>query len=192
MRADLPLGNAFEAFVTDLRTVVESEPDERRLTEAVAAQLARLLDGPFVLPAAFTRPHPHRYVMYPLHIDPDGRFSVAAAVWDVGQATPVHSHETWGVVGIYSGIEGETRYVKPRIDGEPLVVDEEGLAWGPGQVSVCCVHDDDVHRVSCVGDQPCVGIHVYGSDIGTLRRRAYDPITGDVTWFTSQWEPVTA
>ena len=57
-------------------------------------------------------------------------------MWDVGQQTPVHSHETWGVVGIYSGIEGETRYVKPRVDGEPLVlVDRHGqhIATFPAQ-----------------------------------------------------------
>jgi predicted metal-dependent enzyme (double-stranded beta helix superfamily) len=108
----------------------------------------------------------------------------------VGQKTPVHSHETWGVVGIYSGIEGESRYVKPLVDGEPLVLAESGLEWGPGQVSVCCVRDDDVHMVACVGDAPCVGIHVYGTDIGTLSRRAYDPATGEVRWFISQWEPV--
>lgn len=190
MAVDGLLGGAFAAFISELESLVDSDSDERALTAEVATRLVGLLAGPFTLPQEFMRPHPHRYVMYPLHIDARGRFSVAAAVWDVGQATPVHSHETWGVVGIFSGVEGETRYVKPRVDGEPLVLDVAGLEWGPGQVAVCCVHDDDVHMVRCVGDVPCIGIHVYGSDIGTLRRRAYDPITGEVTWFTSQWEPV--
>lgn len=190
MSVHVALGDAFEGFISELVALVETHPDDRSLTDAVASGLSGLLASPFALPAEFTRPHPHRYVMYPLHIDARGRFSVAAAVWDVGQSTPVHSHETWGVVGIYSGIEGETRYVKPRIDGDPLVLDVSGLEWGPGEVTVCCIHDDDVHMVRCVGDAPCIGIHVYGSDIGTLRRRAYDPITGEVTWFTSQWEPV--
>lgn len=187
-----PLGRAFDSFIAELDVLVESHSHEGALTDAVANRLAALLASPLDLPPQFTRPHPHRYVMYPLHVDESGRFSVAAAVWDIGQQTPVHSHETWGVVGIYSGIEGETRYVKPRVDGEPLVLDTAGLEWQPGQVSVCCLHDDDIHMVRCVGATPCVGIHVYGSDIGTLRRRAYDPDTGEVTWFTSQWEPVTS
>lgn len=97
------IGPSFEAFISEVESLVESDMDERALTGAVATQLSTLLSGPFDLPPEFTRPHPDRYVMYPLHIDPRGRFSIAAAVWDVGQKTPVHSHETWGVVGIYSG-----------------------------------------------------------------------------------------
>jgi predicted metal-dependent enzyme (double-stranded beta helix superfamily) len=181
---------AFDTFIAQVEALIDSGADERALTEGVAVHLSEVLASPLELPPEFTKPHPDRYVMYPLHIDADSRFSVAAAVWDVGQKTPVHSHETWGVVGIYSGIEGESRYVKPLVDGEPLVLAESGLEWGPGQVSVCCVRDDDVHMVACVGDAPCVGIHVYGTDLGTLSRRAYDPATGEVRWFISQWEPV--
>ncbi len=129
--------------------------------------------------------------MYPLHIDPQGRFSVAGAVWDVGQETPIHSHETWGVVGIYAGIEGETRYAKPLVDGEPLVMTQAEVECRTGDVGVCCLQDDDVHMVRSVGNEPCIGIHVYGSDIGTVRRRTYDPVTGEVKWFISEWEQVS-
>ena len=59
--------------------------------------------------------------------------------------------------------------------------------WSAGQVTVCCTTDDDVHQVRCGGEQPVVGIHVYGADIGTLPRRSYDPATGAVHWFTSSW-----
>jgi 3-mercaptopropionate dioxygenase len=48
------------------------------------------------------------HVTYPLYIA-DDRGSMASVVWEVGQRTPVHSHETWGVVGIYSGVEHEVR-----------------------------------------------------------------------------------
>lgn len=37
---------------------------------------------------------------------------------------------------------------------------------------------------------PTIGIHVYGGDIATIRRRAYDPATGEVTWFVSGWDSV--
>lgn len=186
------LGSDFDSFIAELKSAVAVHTDERALTNEVAIRLSTLLASTFVLPEALTRTNHDRYVMYPLHIDPQGRFSVAAAVWDVGQATPVHSHETWGVVGIYSGIEGETRYVKPSFDGEPLVMSEAEAECHAGQVSVCCLLDDDVHMVRCVGDEPCIGIHVYGSDIGTLSRRTYDLATGEVKWFTSQWEPVAS
>jgi predicted metal-dependent enzyme (double-stranded beta helix superfamily) len=48
--------------------------------------------------------------------------------------------------------------------------------------------DDDVHAVAAVGNEPTVGIHVYGGNIGTIRRRSYDPATGEARWFVSGWD----
>lgn len=100
----------------------------------------------------------------------------------------MHSHETWGVVGVHAGIKEGTRYPRPAATrAGPPPDPARASRWTPGQVTVCCTTDDDVHRVSCVGEEPCVGIHVYGADIGTLRRRSYDPVDGSVTWFVSSW-----
>jgi predicted metal-dependent enzyme (double-stranded beta helix superfamily) len=169
-----------------VEALVELGLDERSLTAAVRDVLAGALAQGLDLPPGTTRPDPERYVMYPLYVDPEGRFSIASAVWDVGQDTPVHGHETWGVVGIHSGVEVETRFEKPTRPDVPLVsLGTE--SWSAGEVTVCCTTDDDVHQVRCGGDQPVVGIHVYGADIGTLPRRSYDPETGAVHWFTSAW-----
>lgn len=174
------------AFAEQVHALVAQGLDERALTAAVQAELTSLLARGFEIPEDKKRPNVERYVMYPLYVAADGSFSIASAVWNVGQGTPVHGHETWGVVGIYSGVEVETRYRKPVVADVPLVA--EGTdEWGAGQVTVCCTTDDDVHQVRCGGDEPVVGIHVYGADIGTLPRRSYDAETGAVHWFTSTW-----
>jgi 3-mercaptopropionate dioxygenase len=179
-------GSALDRFVRSVSEYVAASTTEQEVTGKVAAALTELLAGGLELPEAVTRPDPVRYVMYPLYVDPENRFSVASAVWDRGQQTPVHGHETWGVVGIYSGVEHETRFVKPTEPDVPLTA--EGTEdWTAGQVTVCCTTDDDVHQVSSAGDEPCVGIHVYGADIGTLSRRNYDPASGAVNWFVSTW-----
>jgi predicted metal-dependent enzyme (double-stranded beta helix superfamily) len=183
VESDIPELAAFAGRVAGL---IAEGLDERALTAAVRDDLEATLAAGFALPAAQTRPDPDRYVMYPLHVAADGSFSIASAVWNVGQGTPVHGHETWGVVGIHTGTEVETRFAKPAEPGVPLV--EQGTdEWSAGQVTVCCTTDDDVHQVRCGGDVPVVGIHVYGADIGTLPRRSYDPETGAVHWFTSMW-----
>jgi predicted metal-dependent enzyme (double-stranded beta helix superfamily) len=183
VQTEVPELAQFAATVAEL---VAQGLDERSLTAAIQAELTSVLALGIDLPEDRTRPDPERYVMYPLHVAADGSFSIAAAVWDVGQGTPVHGHETWGVVGIHSGTEVETRYVKPTAPDVPLV--EDGTEeWHAGEVTVCCTTDDDVHQVRCGGDRPVVGIHVYGADIGTLPRRSYDPETGAVSWFISRW-----
>jgi 3-mercaptopropionate dioxygenase len=99
-----------ETFIDDVGLVVSSTDDEHEITKRVAKRLSELLAGGYRLPLEVTRPSPVRHVTYPLYIAPDDSWSMASVVWDVGQRTPVHSHETWGVVGIYSGIEHEVRF----------------------------------------------------------------------------------
>jgi predicted metal-dependent enzyme (double-stranded beta helix superfamily) len=174
------------AFATGVHGLIAKALDERALTVSVKDALSALLARDLQIPAVKRRPSADRYVMYPLYVAADGSLSIASAVWNVGQGTPVHGHETWGVVGIYSGVEIETRYEKPTVPNVPLT--SRGTeAWTRGQVTVCCTTDDDVHEVRCGGDEPVIGIHVYGADIGTLPRRSYDPETGAVDWFTSTW-----
>ena len=183
VRSEVP---EIAGFARTVQELIRSGLDEQALTTAIQAELTEVLAAGFELPPDKVQPDPERYVMYPLHVAEDGSFSIASAVWNVGQGTPVHGHETWGVVGIYSGVEVETRYEKPTAPDVPLVA--EGTdEWAAGQVTVCCTTDDDVHQVRCGGDVPVVGIHVYGADIGTLPRRSYDPDTGAVHWFTSSW-----
>ena len=55
-------------------------------------------------------------------------------------------------------------------------------------MTTCCTTDDDVHAVAAVGDEPTVGIHVYGGNIATISRRSYDPATGQSQCFTSGWD----
>lgn len=189
-KKDKTVNKTISNLVDEVEDIVETGGTEEIVTEKVAKVLERSLKEGLEIPASHARPNSEHYVMYPLYVDDQNRFSIASAVWDVGQGTPVHGHETWGVVGIYSGQEHEIQYEKPKKETTSLSRLGEDT-WSPGQVTVCCTTDDDVHQVSCAGSQPCVGIHIYGDDIGTLERRTYDPNTGEVSWFVSKWSEPT-
>jgi len=175
-----------QTFVDDVERVVRSIDDEHEITVRVAELMSALLADGYRLPPELTQPSTARPVTYPLHIAADDSWSMASVVWDPGQQTNVHSHETWGVVGIYAGIELETRYLKPTAT-VPLTPAGE-TRWIPGQVNVCCTTDDDVHSVTALGSEPTIGIHVYGGNISRISRRAYDPATGESQWFVSGWD----
>jgi predicted metal-dependent enzyme (double-stranded beta helix superfamily) len=178
-----------QSFIDDVGLVVSSTDDEHEITARVGRRLSALLASGYRLPPEVTRASSVRHVTYPLYIAPDDSWSMASVVWDVGQRTNVHSHETWGVVGIYAGAELEIRYLKPTASTANAPLTPAGEArWEPGQVTVCCTTDDDVHAVEAVGSEPTVGIHVYGGNIGTIRRQSYDPATGEVTSFVSGWD----
>src|SRR3954451_16565365 len=137
-----------DTFIEDVASLVSSIDDEYEITNQVAARLSDLLAGDYRLPPEVTRPSNEHHVTYPLYIAPDNSWSLASVVWSPGQRTPVHGHETWGVVGIYAGAERELRYAKPTAAeaGRPLTPAGEHV-WERGQVTVCCTTDDDVHAV---------------------------------------------
>jgi predicted metal-dependent enzyme (double-stranded beta helix superfamily) len=182
-----------QTFIDDVESVLATTTDEHEITKRVAEHLAALLTSDYRLPPALTRPSPDHHVNYPLYIAPDNSWSLATVVWNLGQRTPVHGHETWGVVGIYDGAEREYRYDKPAPESRKPLTPAGEQVFRRGDVTVCCTTDDDVHAVSAEGDIPTVGIHIYGGNIGTMKRRRYDPATGAVEWFVSGWNtpPVT-
>lgn len=178
-----------QTFINEVELILSTTDDEHEITKRVAERLSALLASDYQLPPEVTRPSAAHHVNYPLYIAPDNSWSLAAVVWNVGQRTPVHGHDTWGVVGIYSGFEREFRYLKPTSaeSGKPLIPAGEHV-WETGQVTVCCTTDDDVHAVAAVGNEPTVGIHIYGANIGTIERCLYDPVTGAVRRFVSGWD----
>src|SRR5215471_19381832 len=106
----MKLDSALQTFIADVDLVVDTTDDEHEITKRIAERLSTLLASDYRLPPEFTRPSTDHHVNYPLHIAAADRWSLAAVVWNIGQRTPVHGHETWGVVGIYEGAEREYRY----------------------------------------------------------------------------------
>jgi len=180
--------DVLQTFIDDVERVVGSSDDQYEITERVAPLLSALLDSGYRLPPEFVRPSPERHLNYPLYIASDDSWCLVSVVWNMGQRTPVHGHETWGVAGIYSGAEREIRYLKPAAAAVGALTPAGEQVWERGQVTVCCTTDDDVHSVIAEGDEPTIGIHVYGGNIGTLNRPSYDPVTGAVRWFVSGWD----
>ncbi|HLT59582.1 MAG TPA: hypothetical protein VK020_00210 [Microlunatus sp.] len=177
-----------QSFITAVDRVVHSTHDQYRITARVAPLLSALLAGGYRLPPEYVRPAPDRHLNYPLHLAADDSWCLVAVVWNAGQVTPVHGHETWGVAGVYSGAEREIRYLKPGPGQSGPLTPAGEHTWHRGEVTICCTTDDDVHSVVAVGSEPTVGLHVYGGNLGKLDRPAYDPATGAVHWFVSPWD----
>ncbi len=178
------MSEAMDRFIGEVRKIVREGGTEEVVTAKVADSMEGLMKVPDLIKPGHMEVKKGSYVLHPVHIEEDGSFSIATAVWDVGQITPIHDHGSWGVIGIYQGAEHEERF-RPPFNGPPECLHE----WdaGEGEIFVCCTSDEDVHRVSCGSDIPCVGIHVYGADIGVTERHAYDGETGEMKTFVSGW-----
>ena len=88
-----------------------------------------------------------------------------------GRRTPPHDHGTWAVILVLSGQEKNTLY---RGAGEGLrAASEVTLQRG----AILPMRAETAHVAECMGEEPALGLHVYGGDILELPRRMWDPLT---------------
>ncbi|XAH21698.1 cysteine dioxygenase [Xylophilus sp. GW821-FHT01B05] len=158
-------------FVVSFGQLLDGAPDEARILREGAALLRRLVARDDWLPAAFAEPDPTRYQQFLLHADSTERFSVVSFVWGPGQATPVHDHTVWGLIGMLRGAEVGQGYV---LQDERLLPHGAPVQLAPGDVEAVSPTVGDVHRVhNAHDDQVSISIHVYGANIGAVRRHTY-------------------
>jgi predicted metal-dependent enzyme (double-stranded beta helix superfamily) len=159
-------------FVVALAELIDSAPDEGRLLKTGGQWLGALVADDDWLPAVFAEPDPDGYRQYLLHCDSAERFSVVSFVWGPGQSTPIHDHTVWGLVGVLRGAEVSQSYAR-RPDGS--LAAGQARVLQPGQVESFSPWSGDIHQVSnALLDRASVSIHVYGANIGSVRRSIFD------------------
>ncbi|PTQ07426.1 cysteine dioxygenase [Sphingomonas oleivorans] len=171
--AAAPNISRLRGFVSSFAELLASTDEERAILERGSALLRKLVAHDDWLPEAYARPDPTRYQQYLLHCDSRERFSMVSFVWGPGQATPVHDHGVWGLVGILRGAELVQPFVR-NAEGD-LVSGGPPALFRPGEVDAIGPGIGDVHRVAnAYDDRTSISIHVYGANIGAVERATYD------------------
>lgn len=187
------MSDALKRFVSNIEELVdaggESQPG---FWDKLGNAMRELVAKDDWLPDGMAVPHPQYYQQYCLYADPDDRFSVVSFVWGPGQATPIHDHTVWGVIGMLRGAEVCQAYTvgddaAPEALGEPERLE-------PGQIGFVAPSIGDVHRVSnAFNDQVSISIHAYGGNIGKINRHVFPESGGPAKSFVSGYsEPVQA
>lgn len=172
-------------FVQSMTALVDRAPTESELLQEGRDLLARLIARDDWLPDAYAAPRTDRYAQYLLHCDPQERFSVVSFVWAAGQCTPVHNHTVWGLVGVLRGSERCDEF--DWRDGRPHDLGRSHCMT-PGAIEAVSPTVGDWHRVSAaVQEGVAVSIHVYGANIGAVRRHRLDA-EGHVIDFVSGYD----
>jgi predicted metal-dependent enzyme (double-stranded beta helix superfamily) len=173
------------AFIQSFTSLIEtSAGDEGRILAEGRKLLADLIAHDDWLPEAFAEPDPVRYRQYLLYCDPMERFSVVSFVWGPGQTTPVHDHTVWGMVGVMRGAETCEEFALDTGTGCLRASGAHELK--AGGIDLVSPRIGDIHRVSnALSDRASVSIHVYGGNIGAIRRHVFEPGTGERKPFVS-------
>ena len=173
-------------FITDMTSLVGGawqDRDDAAIVEVGHTLLGELIKHDDWLPESMARCPSHGYAANLLWCDPFERFSIVSLVWAPGAETPVHDHQVWGLVGILRGSETSQRFGLDAASG--ALARGSRATLGPGEVEVLSPAND-IHQVANArSDGNSISIHVYGGNIGVMRRRRFDPATGAVSEFVS-------
>lgn len=162
-----------QQFIDAVGIALDSHSVESRFLPEIGEAMRRLIADDHWLADTYAQPHEKYYQQYLLHLDPANRFSVVSFVWGPGQATPIHDHLVWGVIGVLRGAEISDPYSAGSAGHAPVRGSPQRL--NVGDVGYVSPSIGDVHRVrNAFDDQVSISIHVYGGDIGAISRHVYD------------------
>jgi predicted metal-dependent enzyme (double-stranded beta helix superfamily) len=93
--------------------------------------------------------------------------------WPVGHIIMPHNHNTWAVIGIYSGREDNILW--RRLPDDPTGQIEAAGAKSLGVGDTIAFGADVIHSVVNPVAQVTSAIHVYGGDFFAIERSEWDP-----------------
>ena len=170
-------------FVKEMTALVGRTQVEDDCIDGTHKLLSELIAEDNWLPEPFAEPHPEHYQQYLLHCDPLERFSVVSFVWGPGQTTPIHDHTVWGLIGILRGAESSRRFAR---DASGSLTELGIERCEQGSIEIVSPTRGDIHEVAnALSDRASISIHVYGANIGAVKRHVFDPETGASKSFIS-------
>lgn len=157
-----------EDFCETVGAIVANHP-EAEVPGRIAKHLPGLLANRDLLrPDQKTLPA-EGYGRHEVFLCPNDKFSIIAAVWPAGYASPIHDHMTWCTFGVFEGVIQETRFApETGVAGCERATVTQQQRWGVGDVAHLPVGGGDIHCMFNPGDRPAVSIHVYGGNSAKL------------------------
>jgi 3-mercaptopropionate dioxygenase len=152
-------------FIEAMDRGVTTSDDPAALAAQASAELADLLAHPEAIGEEHRVSSADCYRQHVVHVHPEGRYSLVALVWRPGQATPIHDHRCWCVVGVLEGEEEERRYHLVEHDGQQVLVLKGSRRNGQGAISSLVPPEENIHMVSNSSGELTLSLHVYGDDI---------------------------
>jgi len=178
-------------FINDMEATIRKYAMESDILQRAKPLLEELLRSPNSMPQESFKPREDRFANNLIYMPDDKIFSVIGGVFLPGQATPIHDHFTWALIGVYEGEERESYYRRIDDGSNPkIAVIKKASERINKKEHVTVLGKSGIHRIENVSDKPSLSVHVYGLDIGNTQRNIYDPVTGEIGNFVSGYDSI--
>lgn len=159
-------------LAADTQRMVDLHADDRERVRAIEPFLRRWMEDPDLAPDQRESCR-GRACGHLLHTADDGSFFIISVVFPSGTSSGVHYHGEWGVIGVLSGVDEETKYVRregplsPSV-GEGCALDPAGKErFPPGSITFLLPPEEGFHRVRAAGEETGVSLHILGGTAET-------------------------
>ncbi len=178
------------AFVDDVRTILVQDGTTEQGFGRLVERMQLLVRDPEVLAthhmfSAAVEPGQESTGLYAdtgrraqvVYTDDSG-LTLVRGWFDPNEATPIHSHGTWGVLGVYAGRDWYQAW--RRSDGgtgagHAVVELIEERVLEPGDVVVIPNPPQDIHRQQGFGGEPAYEFVLFGANAMVIPRLVFDP-----------------
>jgi predicted metal-dependent enzyme (double-stranded beta helix superfamily) len=178
------------AFIDDVKTILEQDGTTEQGFARLVERMRVLVRDPEILDTH------HRFVtaiapgqkstgMYAdtgrrSHVEytDDTGLTLVRSRFDPNEATPIHSHGTWGVLGVYAGRDLHQAW--RRTDGgagagRAVIEMVEERVLEPGDVAIIPNPPQDIHRQQGFGGEAAYEFVLFGANAMIIPRLIFDP-----------------
>lgn len=182
------------AFIDRVKGIIHGEETVPEKLAVIRPYFTRLMADPRWLPEEFRR-MPEMGGMgtgtanWLLYRDTEGSLTLSALVLPPNTSTPVHDHLAWGLVGLYMGeqVEEVFEVCEPvgQENGHADLQVAETNRLKVGSFYELIPPTGDIHRVTNIGHEPSISLHLLTNDVGCVLRHRFEPETSRVMPFRS-------
>jgi predicted metal-dependent enzyme (double-stranded beta helix superfamily) len=174
-------------LIAQLNLGARHNEDTATIIAEVKHAIERFLATPDAIPKAYLdAANPNRPSQFIIYRSDDDRLFATLVIWLTGQIAPIHDHQTWAIIGQYSGSTRERRFRRIDDGSRPGFARLQQCALfetAPGDITVLNPPDNDIHCPENPWPEPSITIHVYGRYLGGYERNTFNLADQSVTPF---------
>lgn len=153
-------------FTMELEHLVPRYSNQQDLVNAIVHSMQKLLSNPQVLEKDFVAALTAGLIDGRVYTSPEHGFFVQIFAWPPKCETPVHDHNTWGVMGVLSNRLQVTEYqLYPKPDGSQHLEQKDRFLAEQGSIVCLTFPDDEIHHIMNPSDHLSLSVHVYGAEL---------------------------
>lgn len=170
----------FRNFAADLEQIVSSAHSNMDIIRLGAGALRNLLNNNNLFSNEYINGLLDGTEDATVYHSQDNNFIIQVFTWEKNSQTPIHDHETWGIMGIYHNQLQVSEYqlVETSRPGNYDLNETESYYADKGSVCYVLPPDEEIHKVMNPTENLSVSIHIYGKPIKEYN--IYDPENDEI------------